>query len=563
MGKRRTEKSESGEKIKKIESIVRHTIGTHRLIEKGDHVVVGLSGGPDSVCLFSLLCGFAQAWDLRLYAVHVNHMLRPGAAEADRRYVEALCKKSNVQCDVVVFDCAAIAKKQGITSEEAGRNARYEAFGKTAEKLVRQGAGASKIKIAVAHNKNDQAETVLMRLFRGTGPDGLAGMEYLRREASGFAVVRPLLDAERADILHYCAASGLEPQMDQSNDLPLYTRNKIRLALLPHLAETYNENILDALVRLAQAMREDRACLRELAAEALAALRLDGSQASVPGHHMPLAKGTHDEAAAESLLPDLVQPDYPRPDYPPPDAVWLDRAGLAALAVGIRRRVILAAFSEIGLKQDISAAHLNAAEHIIQKGDASAFVHFPKGYGVSVSYDRVEICHRPEEQAADGGSQALVRGRSASFGEGPVPAGEESIPTISQKVMSKAAFDALAGRESKGGGSRQAALDYAAFAAKLAACGDGLVLRTRRPGDIFSPPGMKSGRKKIQDYFVDEKIPRAHRDRIWLACIGAEVLWIIGSASADFASVGGEINEKYKVGPETKRVVLLEIHRQI
>ena len=491
-----------------LERVVRNTIAEHRLIERGDRVIIGLSGGPDSVCLFSLLRALSEEWALRLYAVHVNHGLRPGAADEDQRYVEALCREAGAPCDVAVFDCAAAAREWGVTSEEAGRNARYEAFARTADKLVkREAVPAAKIKIAVAHNKNDQAETALMRILRGTGPDGLAGMAYARKDASGFSVVRPLLDAERAEILRYCAEKGLNPKIDQTNELPLYTRNKIRLELIPYLTEQYNENIVEALTRLARAAKEDKKYWSEQTEKALETLRTDSPEWN-------------------------EHPRYSR-------VLALDRAGLSALAPGLRHRVIPAAFAEIGLERDLAAAHLKAADDIIESGNASASLDFPRGYGMMVSYGRVGVFREsksPARQKAPG-ARAL-----------------ENM-ALSQRIVDRSEFEAMGGRGSENG---RAALDYERVVGKLAETGGSLSLRARRPGDYFTPAGMKSGRKKMQDYFVDQKIPKDRRDQEPLVCAGAEVVWIIGAGSRG----SGRISGNYAVTPGTGRVLLLEVHQE-
>jgi tRNA(Ile)-lysidine synthase len=155
-----------------------NTIKKHNLINANEHIVIGLSGGPDSVCLFSVLNEWKDDLGITLHAVHVNHGFRPGAADEDQKYVETLCAECGVESTSFLYDCNAIAEEHGLSSEEAGRKVRYESFWKIAAELVQKGIPEEKIKIAVAHNADDQAETVLFRLLRGTGTDGLAGMAY-------------------------------------------------------------------------------------------------------------------------------------------------------------------------------------------------------------------------------------------------------------------------------------------------------------------------------------------------------------------------------------------------
>ena len=250
---------------------VLETIKTHELLEDGTHIVLGLSGGPDSVCLFDVLLELSAVKNFRIHPVHVNHKFRPGDAERDQEYVEELCRQRGLTCRTFTVDCNALAREEGLTSEEAGRKARYDAFFETAQGITQgfaQGLaqelageleqhctqepsmpGTDKIAIAVAQNANDQAETILFRMLRGTGTDGLAGIAYKRYER-GFAIVRPLLDVPRDEIEKYCEERNLSPRIDHTNNEAIYARNKIRLELLPMLREKFNPNIIETINRL-------------------------------------------------------------------------------------------------------------------------------------------------------------------------------------------------------------------------------------------------------------------------------------------------------------------------
>ena len=169
---------------------VQETIASHNLIKSDEHIVLGLSGGPDSVCLFHILLRLRQTLGIRLHPVHVNHGLRTGAAERDQNYVEELCREHEVFCKVIAADCRELAGAWHMTSEEAGRKLRYDAFydeaRQIAEKLAAEHGGSpddfsEHIRIAVAHNADDQAETILFRVLRGTGTDGLAGIHEALR----------------------------------------------------------------------------------------------------------------------------------------------------------------------------------------------------------------------------------------------------------------------------------------------------------------------------------------------------------------------------------------------
>ena len=163
-----------------VREAVKNTIEKYNLIEPGDVVILGLSGGPDSVCLFNVLVELSGEMDFTLHGAHLNHMFRPGAAEEDQLYAENMCESAGVCCWSTAVDCPQMAEELGMTSEEAGRKARYDFFAEITESLVFDGADRDKIKVAVAQNLDDHVETVLFRMIRGTGTDGLAGIDYIR-----------------------------------------------------------------------------------------------------------------------------------------------------------------------------------------------------------------------------------------------------------------------------------------------------------------------------------------------------------------------------------------------
>ena len=337
------------------EKRIRETIREHNLIEKGDHIVLGLSGGPDSVCLFHVLRGMAEEMDLTIHPVHVNHRFRPGAAEADQEYVENLCADAGLTARVFTVDCNALAAELDMTSEEAGRKARYDAFFQVAAEAAEQcGGDCGRVKIAVGHNAGDQAETVLFRILRGTGMDGIAGMAYERderREEGTFKVVRPLLDTWREEVEAYCEGKGLDPVTDHTNNEELYMRNRLRLDLIPYIEEHYNSNFQEGLVRMAKIAAADKDYFWVETARAYRMLKTPAG------------------------LTLEAEPD---------DEVTLDWRGLANCHEALRHRIILKAFDEIGLTQDITAERLEAADKIILGQVGGKTVEFPHGYSLSV-----------------------------------------------------------------------------------------------------------------------------------------------------------------------------------
>lgn len=225
----------------------------HGLIQQGDNIVLGLSGGPDSMALLYVLLDIKEVIDFNIYIAHVNHGVRGKAALKDQIFVEQLANKLELPCYSKTVNMDEYAKRTGLSSEEAGRELRYGFFREILDKI---GGG----KIAVAHNKNDQAETLLMRFFRGTGIDGLRGMDYKNGD-----IIRPILGVERKDIEKYLQERNIETRLDKTNLEPIYNRNKIRLELIPYIEENFNPNIIETLWRTSRVSSIDSDFLEEYA----------------------------------------------------------------------------------------------------------------------------------------------------------------------------------------------------------------------------------------------------------------------------------------------------------
>ena len=324
----------------------------------GEHIVTGLSGGPDSVCLFHVLLSLQEELDLKLYPVHINHKFRPGAAE------------HGIRCTTVVRDCGKLAAELGMTDEEAGRKVRYDAFRSVAEEIAAGRDGESPvspehIKIAVAQNANDQAETILFRLLRGTGPDGLAGIAYSRSEGR-FRVIRPILDITRSEIENYCRDNGLDPVIDHTNSETVYARNRIRLKLLPLLEQEYNPGIMAALDRLGRIAADDRDYLWQQT----------------------------EEIYRQAVIMENE------------DAVTLDLAKVRVAHRAIRHRLLMRALEVTGLGSDVTEERLAAADRIIDSDPDAGMkrIQLPGGYEIKTSYGRV-ICGRSLQSSRNADDQ--------------------------------------------------------------------------------------------------------------------------------------------------------------
>ena len=221
------------------------TIKKYNLIQNGDKIVLGVSGGPDSISMLDILNSIKDEMGFEIYVVHVNHLIRTEAID-DEKYVEEYCKKNNIEFFAKRIDVLKIADTQKIGTEEAGRKARYEFF-----KEIYSKVGANKI--AIAHNKNDKAETIIMHLLRGSGLSGLKGMQPIRDNK----YIRPLIECERNEIEQYCEENKLEPRIDKTNFENEYTRNKIRNIVIPYIKNEFNPNIIETVDRLSQVATDE------------------------------------------------------------------------------------------------------------------------------------------------------------------------------------------------------------------------------------------------------------------------------------------------------------------
>lgn len=228
-----------------MKSKVINTIKKFNLIQPQDKIVLGVSGGPDSISMLNILNEIKKEYEFEIYVAHVNHMIREEAND-DEKYVQSYCEKNNIQCYVKRIDVQQIANTKKIGTEEAGRNIRYEFF-----EEVMQNVGANKI--ATAHNKNDKIETIIMNLLRGSGLSGLKGIEPIRDNK----YIRPLIECERQQIEQYCEEKQLEPRIDKTNFENDYTRNKIRNIVIPYVQKEFNPNVVETMDRLSQVATDE------------------------------------------------------------------------------------------------------------------------------------------------------------------------------------------------------------------------------------------------------------------------------------------------------------------
>lgn len=249
-----------------MEKIVLKTIIKYNLIKDGDRIVLAVSGGPDSIFMLDILNKLKKHINFEMVVCHVNHMIRAEAMD-DENYVKKFCERIGVDCYTKRIDVKKIANNKKIGIEEAGRIARYEFF----EEILKM---TNSNKVAVAHNKNDKVETIIMNLLRGSGLLGLKGIEPIRDNK----YIRPILEVERKEIENYCKENNLNPKIDKTNFENTYTRNKIRNIVIPYIENEFNPNIIEGISRLSEIATEEDDFLNRFTKEIYDELLLEEKQ---------------------------------------------------------------------------------------------------------------------------------------------------------------------------------------------------------------------------------------------------------------------------------------------
>jgi tRNA(Ile)-lysidine synthase len=444
---------------------VRTTLRRHDLARADTRVLLALSGGPDSVALAWLLHALQTAGELRLAGLaHVNHQLRDDAA-ADEAFCVELADTLGLPCDVTVVDVRALAARDGTSVEAAAHDARHHALRAAAGRL---GAG----RVALGHTLDDQAETVLLRLLRGAGSKGLAGMH-----PRNGPFIRPLLDLRRHLLSAFLAAAGHAFRIDTSNDDRRIPRNRIRAELLPWLAREFNPRITEVLGMEAELAREDWRFL---------------------------------ESAANALLQDAATEG--------PGGWRLAASQFASAPKAVARAAIRRLMERSSGGRPIGLRHVDRALDLCLAPSGSLDL---PGHRMERIRDAVVLTSRganPGRGQGPAGERCVYTHSLAVPGETPIP--EAGCAVLAELAGSSVGLDSLrAGR----GDTAVAALDR---------CPGPLAVRSRRPGDRLSLPGL-TGHKKLQDLFVDRKVPRDQRDRVPLVVdCHDRIVWVPGQAVA-------------------------------
>ncbi len=446
--------------VSKLEEKVHRAIQAKDLVLPGEGLVVAVSGGPDSVALLGCLVALSSRWNWKLRIGHINHGLRDLESEEDAAFVERLGHDFDVPVSVRK---AVLSKHEVHLSNQSlqayARHIRYQAL-----EAILQECGATKI--ATGHTVDDQAETVLMWMLRGSGTGGLSGIPPKR----GMQIVRPLLDISRKEVLEYLQARGLSYRMDSSNYQTVYMRNDVRKHLMPQLKK-FSPRIVTILSRQADLIREDHGYLEQVAHEAFQQLCVSRDESHI----------------------------------------CLDRAPLLALPMAIQRRVVRQAiFKMTGVSQ---SPRFNIIQGLLDQmaHGQSGWVRHIQAINVAREYDRVVFSKRENLTAQD---------VSAGWGKAikiSIP-GEVVWPLTGQRMkVSLKPLPEVASQHH----SLETHFDGATFTPELH-------IRSWSPGDVFCPKGMGGRQKKLQDFFSDIKLPRSQREKVPLLVSPEGILWVAG-----------------------------------
>lgn len=439
------------------------TIMEYNLIEENDNILVGVSGGPDSMALLYVLLEIKELIPFNIYIAHVNHGVRGDDAKADQLFVEEIARKLNLPYYTKNVNMIQYGKEKGISSEEAGRELRYGFF---REILTSLGGG----KIAVAHNMNDQAETLIMRFLRGTGIDGLKGMDFITKD-----IIRPILGIGRREIETYISNKKIDTVLDKTNLESIYSRNKVRLELIPYIEENFNPNIVNTLWRTSRISSIDSEFLEEFSEE-----RYNIIVKSQDKH-----------------------------------SIILDSGKLLGEHKSIQQRIIRSCILKVnGSLQGITETQISSVINLFQAFNTGKEVHLSNGIVAKTSYEDLII----QKNINKDFSRYLYKLNSPGVNN------LEDIGYSFNIEIFPMDKDFTMKKEKN---TRYFDLDVVK--------GD-LFVRNRLEGDRLTPFGMR-GTKKLKDYFIDEKVPKETRDKIPLIVDDENILWVVGYRTNDIYKV--------------------------
>ena len=444
-------------------------IAQHKMIIDGETVLVAVSGGADSLALLYGLHALHQQLRCHLHVAHLNHCLRPDA-DADADFVRQHAEHLNLPCTLEQADVFRLAKQRKLSLEAAGRSARYQFYDSVCAET-----GATKV--ALGHQKDDIAETVLMNLIRGSGTDGLKGISPVRDRK----FIRPLIELTRQQVVAFLNSIDVVPRQDATNTDTYYLRNRIRHELIPRLVNNYNPNIRAALSRTADVLGTEAEYFDTIARTAFEACQIQPQQ----------------------------------------ETIILDRKKFRQHHLALQRRILRQSVSQmLGATSDLYFPHCDAMLSLIEGKAPNAVLPLPNGLQFRRAYQRL-----------------IFKQKTAEIGNFSYPittVGETYIAALNAKITVEFGHVIANRKRTFPDGKFEAIFDYEMLKILAEPFEEALplTLRNRREGDRFQPYGMQ-GKKKIKDFFIDAKVPRHERDNIPLLVCGNVILWVVGYTTSE------------------------------
>ena len=485
-------------------------IEDNNLIEKKDRIVLGVSGGADSICLLHTLSRIQKALEIRLFVVHINHGIRGEEAKRDERFVQEFCERFSISFFSFFCDIPKMAEDLKLSEEEAGRKARYEAFEKVAKGIaVGENIDISKVKIAVAHNKNDNAETILHNMSRGSGISGLKGIP-----AKTERIIRPLISFSREEIENYLSENNVEYMIDSTNLENEYTRNILRNEVFPILRENVNSNVVNNFYKSSKLVAE--------ADEYFESLAIKFCEKNLKN------TGSGDFLLNKENL--LKEPHI-----------------LATYIIRYSLKEILKS-QNFGIK-DIGMVHIEDVWNLA-KSENGKKIDLKYSIKVYNEYMELRFSSKPKKAESDSDiiSPKIKYSILDDFNMNGVPKDGNIRWLDFDKVIENIV------KYNRGSLCINSIVDKDDM---IKIIEENITMRQYMGGDFIH---IKSGRKAIKKLFTDEKIAAGIRSKHAVLAIGADILWIFGCG--DIYNTGlNRTGELYNIDSNTKNILKIELIR--
>lgn len=452
------------------------TIAQHNLINNNDHIIIGVSGGADSIALLHFLCSIRNESirnnnsdnnNLSLTAVHINHGMRGDESDEDTNFVINFCKSLNIDLKCFYFDIYKESKSLSLSIEETARIFRYDTFNKVLNDLNAD-------KIAVAHNKNDNAETIIMRFYRGSGIKGLSGIPIKRDN-----IIRPLINCERSTIEQYCKDNNILYRDDSTNFLEIYTRNKVRITTIPYIQENFNPNIINTLNNMSHNFAEEESFLNNMAIQYLDKILVDSTNNNL------------------NIVNNIIS---------------IDLNQLKNLDIVIQKRVLRIAISKLCLDKlkNISLEHINSIINLLSNSTGKK-LNLPENLTVYLDYNLLYIYLEDYK---------LNNNLNNNYNYQLIPENQIFISEINKNILLTKKYIKKQNFSTK---VYTIVLDYDKIE-------NIMFLRPKIDGDkIF----LNNMNKKIKKLFIDLKIPSIKRNNFPVLLDGPNIVAILGLFVSD------------------------------